>query len=185
MATVRSTSRLEPATWRWRWRWRAPGGRVTGIDVVPRMIERATARGAGIEGVSFGVADLTRLPFPDASMDVVTAGYALRNVPAFEDALRELARVLRPGGRLVTLDFYRPSFAPWRVLFLGYLSGAGSLFGWAWHRAPVVYRYIARSIAHFVSDREFSLALGSAGFRVESVRRKLGGGVAIHRSVRD
>jgi demethylmenaquinone methyltransferase / 2-methoxy-6-polyprenyl-1,4-benzoquinol methylase len=161
-----------------------PGGRVTGIDVVPGMIQRAAVRGAGVESVTFGVADLTRLPFPDASVDLVTAGYALRNVPSYEVALRELARVLRPGGCLLTLDFYRPSFAPWRVLFLGYLSVAGSLCGWAWHRAPVVYRYIARSIAHFVTARDFTCALGTTGFRVLTVRRMLQGGVAIHHATR-
>jgi demethylmenaquinone methyltransferase / 2-methoxy-6-polyprenyl-1,4-benzoquinol methylase len=161
-----------------------PAEMVTGLDVVPGMIERAVVRAGGLHAVHFGVADLTRLPIPDASVDLVTAGYALRNVPSYENALRELARVLRPGGRLVTLDFYRPTFGPWRSAFLAYLSVAGSVFGWLWHRAPIVYRYIARSIAHFVTVDAFSRSLGAAGFEVTSVRSKLLGGVAIHVAIR-
>jgi demethylmenaquinone methyltransferase/2-methoxy-6-polyprenyl-1,4-benzoquinol methylase len=161
-----------------------PVGSVLGLDVVPGMIERATARARGMDAVRFGVADLTRLPIPDGSMDLVTAGYALRNVPSYERGLEEIARVLRPGGRLVTLDFYRPRFSPWRAAFLAYLSVAGSVVGWLWHRAPVVYRYIARSIAHFVTLEEFSRSLGNAGFEVAAVRSKLAGGVAIHVATR-
>jgi demethylmenaquinone methyltransferase/2-methoxy-6-polyprenyl-1,4-benzoquinol methylase len=114
----------------------------------------------------------------------VTAGYALRNVPDFRAALREIARVLRPAGTLLTLDFYRPETAVWRELFLAYLAASGNLVGWAWHGEGVVYGYIARSIRHFVSWQRFSDELAGAGFVVEHVRCKLLGGVAIHRARR-
>jgi demethylmenaquinone methyltransferase/2-methoxy-6-polyprenyl-1,4-benzoquinol methylase len=124
--------------------------------------------------------DMMALALPDASVDVITAGYAVRNVPDFHTAIAEAARVLRPGGVWITLDFYRPAFAPWRVALLGYLRAAGDLVGWTWHRSPVVYGYIARSIDHFMSWQRFSGALESHGFRVRRVRRWLGGGVAMH-----
>lgn len=95
-------------------------------------------------------------------------------------AIREAARVLRSGGTYVTLDFYRPEFLPWRLGLLSYLSLAGNLVGWTWHRSPVVYGYIARSIEHFMSWQAFSQALEHHGFRVVTVRRWLAGGVAMH-----
>lgn len=164
---------------------RVAGARVSGVDASARMIEgakaRRRARAGGAAGrVAFRVGDMTRLEMPDRSVDVVTAGYGYRNVPDFRVGLAEAARVLRPGGRLLTLDFYRPLSTLWRVLFLGYLRVAGDLVGWVWHREPVVYGYIARSIDAFVSAAEFSAALDAAGFQVERVSLKLFGGVAIH-----
>jgi demethylmenaquinone methyltransferase/2-methoxy-6-polyprenyl-1,4-benzoquinol methylase len=117
-------------------------------------------------------------------VDVVTAGYALRNAPSWREALRELARVLRPGGHLITLDFYRPENGLWRVAYLAYLSVMGRIFGRLWHHEPVAYGYIARSIAHFVSWREFADAVEDTGFRIQEVRSKLGGGIAIHHARR-
>jgi demethylmenaquinone methyltransferase/2-methoxy-6-polyprenyl-1,4-benzoquinol methylase len=127
---------------------------------------------------------MTALDASEASVDVVTAGYALRNVPDFRKALSEIARVLKPGGRLFTLDFYRPASPIWRRAFLAYLSAAGNAVGWLWHREPVVYGYIAHSVDHFVSIDAFNAALAETGFLVEHVHRKLLGGIAIHHARR-
>ena len=165
----------------------AVDGSVLGVDASPRMIElareraRREARG-GI--VRFEVGDMSALDVPTASVDAVSAGYALRNVPDYEQAVREIARVLKPGGTLATLDFYRPDAAWWRVLLLAYLSAAGNWVGWLWHREPVVYGYIARSIDHFVSWQRFSATLERHGFRVDAVHTKLLGGVALHFATR-
>lgn len=161
---------------------RAPRGRITGIDASARMIDAACARASSSvhQAPTFRVGDMTALDVADASVDTVTAGYALRNVPDFARALREIARVMARGGRLYTLDFYRPDPVLWRTAFLAYLSAAGNTVGWLWHREPVVYGYIARSVDHFVSADTFSATLASAGFVVERVHRKLLGGVAIH-----
>jgi len=163
-----------------------PQASVLGIDAADGMIERARSRLASSESprVRFETGDLMRLPHDDASVDAVLGGYALRNVPHFEKALSELHRVLRPGGVLLTLDFYRPVFTPWRALFLGYLQLAGSAVGWWWHRAPVIYAYIAHSIRHFVTATEFSAALERTGFRAAARRDYLLGGIALHAAVR-
>ena len=162
-----------------------PGVQVDALDASPRMIEQARQRLAVRDAdvataVTPMVGDMMALPQGDASVDVITASYAVRNVPDARGAVREMARVLRPGGVLVTLDFYKPAFAPWRALFLGYLQVAGDMVGYAWHRDPVVYGYIARSIAHFMTDAEFSELLNDEGFDVVSVQRYLFGGVARH-----
>jgi ubiquinone/menaquinone biosynthesis methyltransferase len=158
------------------------GAHVLGVDASSRMIAIASGRAARDE--KFVVGDMTALDLPDGSVDVVTAGYALRNVPDFRQALREIARVLKRGGRLLTLDFYRPTNVVWRRAFLGYLSAAGNTVGWLWHREPVVYGYIARSVEHFVSIPEFNAALVEAGFAVERVYAHLYGGIAVHHALR-
>jgi demethylmenaquinone methyltransferase/2-methoxy-6-polyprenyl-1,4-benzoquinol methylase len=159
-----------------------PGASVTGLDVSAAMIALAEARRAEsrADRVRFAVGDMSRLDLPDSSVDVITAGYAFRNVPDHTAALAEAARVLRPGGHLFTLDFYRPRNAMWRSLFVGYLTVAGSIIGWLWHRAPVVYAYLGPSVDHFVSWQAFSRSLEGAGLVVDGVRTKLLGGIAIH-----
>jgi len=156
-----------------------------GVDAALAMVQQARSRLGGPDAdvaaaVQVVRGDMMALAIPDASVDVITAGYAVRNVPMAHTAIAEAARVLRPGGVWITLDFYRPAFAPWRSAFLAYLRVAGDLVGWTWHRSPVVYGYIARSIDHFMSWQAFSGALERHGFRVRRVRRWLAGGVAMH-----
>lgn len=162
-----------------------PGLAVTGVDASPRMIAAAQSRHGtagefGSPVVRFAVGDAMRLDLPDASVDLLTAGYCYRNVPDWRAALAEAARVIRPGGIFADLDFFRPAFGPWRALLLWYLRRAGDLVGWAWHRAPVVYGYIAPSIDGFCTRDEFTATLLRLGFTPVEVRSYLGGGVAGH-----
>lgn len=162
-----------------------PGVQVRGIDASEQMVGLARKRhGHSLPHLSFEVGDLMKLQLADGSVDLITAGYALRNTPNWRAAVGELARVLRPGGVLVTLDFYRPTWAPWRVAFLAYLRLAGDWVGWRWHGRAVVYGYIARSIATFTTSSQFSEVLVGAGFEPAKVRRHLLGGVAIHAVIR-
>ena len=171
------------------------GTQITGVDASGEMLTRARARAdaAGAAATAdagrsasaathtrFELGDLAHLTAADASADLITAGYAFRNVAELAPALAEAARVTRPGGAIAVLDFYRPTGTVWRAFFLAYLRAAGNLFGWAWHREPVAYGYIAHSIAAYVSASEFVAALRAAGFDLVAERRYLGGGVAIH-----
>jgi len=150
--------------------------RVMGLDPSPGML----ANRRDSPGVTYVRGDLMALPSPGGSVDVVTAAYAFRNVPDHRAALAEVARVLVPGGVLLSLDFYRPEAEWWRRLFLHYLRLAGNLYGWMWHGEAEAYGYIARSIAKYVTATQFVDDLGGAGFVVEMVRRKLGGGICLH-----
>lgn len=165
---------------------RLPTARVTGLDASGAMIDLAERRRAAdrADRVRFAVGDMSALGLPAASVDVATVGYGFRNVPDYRAALGEVARVLRPGGYLLTLDFYRPENVLWRTLLVGYLTLAGSFIGWLWHRAPIVYAYLGPSVDHFVSWQSFSRSLETSGFVVESVSPKLFGGIAIHRARR-
>jgi demethylmenaquinone methyltransferase / 2-methoxy-6-polyprenyl-1,4-benzoquinol methylase len=160
----------------------ATGRAVVGLDVSLEMLDRASCRAGAprYDVPRFAAGDMVALPLRAASVDVVTVGYGLRNSSRLDLALDEVARVLRPGGHVVTLDFYRPRNPIWRRLFLGYLAVAGSVYGWAWHREPAAYGYIPRSIERFVNADELTRALADRGFDVYHVAGKLLGGICIH-----
>ena len=160
--------------------------RVTGVDPSAEMLVIANQRIAtrGIERVDFHLGDMATLPATDGSVDVITAGYGFRNVPDLEAAVRECARVLRPGGTLGSLDFFLPQNTAWRALFLWYLRTSGNVVGWWWHRTPAIYGYIARSISAFVTARDFTALLQRNGFRVVEQRTMLLGGMGLHVAVR-
>ncbi len=159
-----------------------PAADVTGLDISEAMIEMAEGRRESERAtrVRFSVGDMSKLDVADESVNVVTVGYGFRNVPDHRQALREVARVLAPGGHLITLDFYRPENLIWRKSLVTYLTAAGGAVGWLWHRAPVAYSYLGPSVDHFVSWQGFSRALEETGFVVERVRRKVLGAIAIH-----
>lgn len=168
----------------------ARGATVTGLDITPRMVElaRAKARLARHEGVwpipTFVIGDMTALPFSDRSVDVVTTGYGLRNVPVLEEAIDEIGRVLRPGGQLLSLDFNRPAWRPVREAYLLYLSVVGSALGWVLHGDPDTYRYIPESIRHYPGASGISALLEARGFERVRARRLLGGLMTLHIATR-
>lgn len=161
---------------------RLPHVRVLGVDISRRMVAAAERRRRerAEDRTRFAVGHLPQLPLRDGAADAVTVGYGIRNTPDHVASLREIGRVLRPGGLLLVLDFYRPRNRLWRRLYLTYLAIAGRVYGWVWHRQPVAYGYIAPSIAHYVSWQDLSAALEQRGFVVERVHRKLLGGIALH-----
>jgi demethylmenaquinone methyltransferase/2-methoxy-6-polyprenyl-1,4-benzoquinol methylase len=157
------------------------GARVTGLDITHGMLEiaRGKAAAAGF-GVSFVAGDMTALPFPDASFEIVTTGYGLRNVPRLAVALAEIHRVLSPGGLMLSLDFDRPSNPAIRRLYLMYLTVVGSALGLILHRDPDTYRYIPQSIRRYPGAAGVCALAREAGFTSCRADRVLGGLMAIH-----
>src|SRR5207249_325365 len=90
------------------------GAYVVALDFSVQMLERAVKRHASSRQIYFVRADAQQLPFRDETFDVVTIGYGLRNLAEWETGVKEMIRVLKPGGRLVVLEFGRPNFALWR-----------------------------------------------------------------------
>jgi demethylmenaquinone methyltransferase/2-methoxy-6-polyprenyl-1,4-benzoquinol methylase len=153
-----------------------PGARAIAVDLTERMLRLAQVR--GVRHTICG--DAGCLPFPDASFDCVFVGYGLRNFPNLDAAVCEISRVTKPGGQLVSLDFFLPANAVLRRLYLGYLYAQGAFWGTVLHGQPRVYTYIPDSLRSFVSIDDFSSLLGSRGYCRVSARRFILGGIGLH-----
>lgn len=156
------------------------GARAVGLDVTHRMLEIARAKAVAGRPPGFITGDMMALPFRSASFSLVTTGYGLRNVPELQPAIREIARVLRPGGRLLSLDFNRPENAAVRGVYLAYLTAVGSLTGWFLHGDPDTYRYIPESIRRYPGARGVSALLAGEGFEGIQAIPVLGGLMTLH-----
>jgi demethylmenaquinone methyltransferase/2-methoxy-6-polyprenyl-1,4-benzoquinol methylase len=153
-----------------------PGARAVAADLTERMLQLARER-----GVEHAVcADAGRLPFADGAFDCVFVGYGLRNFPDLGLAVREIERVTRRGGLLVSLDFFLPANALFRRLYLGYLFAQGVFWGLLLHGRPRVYTYIPDSLRSFVSIDEFSSLLRRTGYGQVAARRYILGGIGLH-----
>jgi demethylmenaquinone methyltransferase/2-methoxy-6-polyprenyl-1,4-benzoquinol methylase len=155
---------------------RYPGSRAVAVDLTERMLQ--LAKGRGLRYAVCG--DAGSLPFPDHSFDCVFVGYGLRNFPNLALAVREIERVTRPGGLLVSLDFFLPGNALIRPLYLGYLYAQGAFWGTVLHGRPRVYTYIPDSLRSFVSIDEFSRLLQKTGYDQVNTRRYILGGIGLH-----
>lgn len=160
------------------------GARVLGVDITFRMVQLAAAkRRDGLQHAPrFVAGDMMALPISTGSMDVVTTGYGIRNVPAIEPALAEVARILKPGGIFLSLDFNRPANAIVRGVYLTYLTIVGSLLGLVMHRDPDTYRYIPESIRRYPGAERVSALATAHGFTSCTYIPVLGGLMAIHRA---
>jgi demethylmenaquinone methyltransferase/2-methoxy-6-polyprenyl-1,4-benzoquinol methylase len=135
-----------------------------GVDFTQAMLDVAQQRrGTTNAEVFFARGDALRLPFADGSFDAVTIGYGLRNVADIEQCLREMIRVLRPGGRLVILDFGKPANGLVRALYAGYLRVMLPLMGWLFHRDAQTYVYIIESLRTFPAQRGIEAMMRRAG----------------------
>jgi ubiquinone/menaquinone biosynthesis methyltransferase len=155
----------------------ARGAKTTGLDITHRMLQLAHLRQGDVDLIT---GDMTSLPFRSSSFDLVTTGYGLRNVPDLNTAIDEIARVLKPGGRLLSLDFNRPENAIVRSAYLAYLTVVGSTLGWILHRDPDTYRYIPASIRRYPGARGVADRLAARGFDHVTVIPLLFGLMSLH-----
>ena len=165
------------------------GARVTGLDITGRMIALArrkagSRRERAISAPNWIVGDMGALPVASGAFDAVTTGYGLRNVPDLPRAIAEIHRVLRPGGRFVSLDFDRPESRWLRGVYLGYLTIVGSALGWVLHRDADTYRYIPASIQRYPGARAVAVLLQQSGFTDVRLVPVFGGLMAVHVSRR-
>jgi len=159
----------------------ARGARAVGLDITHRMLQLAQAKSPAAR---FITGDMTSLPIRSASFDLVTTGYGLRNVPDLDAAIDEIARVLRPGGRLLSLDFNRPESAVVRAAYLAYLTGVGATLGWLLHRDPDTYRYIPASIRRYPGARGVAARMEQRGFAKVRIVPLLFGLMTLHAAER-
>jgi demethylmenaquinone methyltransferase / 2-methoxy-6-polyprenyl-1,4-benzoquinol methylase len=150
-----------------------PEAHVVAADLTEKMLRLSNLR-------QTVCADAASLPFASGCFDAVFVGYGLRNFPRLDATIEEVRRVLRPGGVLVSLDFFLPS-RPWlRRLYLAYLYAQGTFWGLILHRRARVYTYIPDSLRSFLSVKEFSALLEKMQFDGVAARPFILGGIAVH-----
>jgi demethylmenaquinone methyltransferase/2-methoxy-6-polyprenyl-1,4-benzoquinol methylase len=151
------------------------GGRVTGVDFSHEMLARAERKAPEFDWVQ---ADAAALPFPDGSFEAVTVGFGIRNLADLEGGLRELARVLVPGGKLGCLEITRPRgiLRPFfRLWFDGLVPVAGKILP-----GGAAYSYLPASVRRFPGPEDLARAMEGAGFAGVGWRLLGGGIVALH-----
>jgi demethylmenaquinone methyltransferase / 2-methoxy-6-polyprenyl-1,4-benzoquinol methylase len=157
---------------------RAGAAVVTGVDFSEAMLERARRKSSSVEWVR---ADLLALPFESGSFDAATIGFGARNLDELDAGLRELRRVLRPGGRLAILEITRPRGAlrPFYSLWFDRLvPAAGRLLP-----GGEAYSYLPASVRRFPEAEELARMMGAAGFDDVGFRLLAGSIVALHTGV--
>lgn len=152
---------------------------VIGLDVSAAMLGRAESK-FGRAGIDWVQGDALHLPFADETFDVVASAFVMRNLPDLTGSFEEMARVLKPGGRLVGLDLTHPPDTAWgNVLRLGFEHGvtrvAGLLSG-----DRSAYRYLPNSLSGYPTADDLSTMLESAGLIDVRYRRLSMGAVALH-----
>jgi demethylmenaquinone methyltransferase/2-methoxy-6-polyprenyl-1,4-benzoquinol methylase len=150
---------------------RRPGARVAGADFAREMLKVGTHKLAGRPGaaerIAAHAADGHQLPYASRAFDGAFSGFCVRNLHNLPKALVELRRVVKPGGTIVILEFFRPaSPRRWSRLFFDrfYNARVLPLLGWAVTGDKAAYQYLPASIARFLSRAEFEQALQLAGF---------------------
>ena len=151
-----------------------PAGRVLGVDISPGMIEIARRRFAVEPGLEFVVGDALALPTDTAAFDAATIAFGMRNLPDYRRGFAEIARSVRPGGRVLCLEIARPRSRLARVLrwwfdrivpVIGRLAGQGSAYG-----------YLVRSVRDYPGPGRIAEIMGEAGL-VDVTWHGLSGGI--------
>lgn len=163
------------------------GARVTGLDFSGAMLAVARRR---LEKepvqprVDFIEGDAMKLPFADNTFDVVTVAYGLRNLADWECGLREMQRVAAPGGRLVVLDFGKPSNPLWRLLYFTYLRLVVPLLGRVFCGDADAYGYILESLRHYPAQAGLHAKMSGAGLENVQTINLLGGIMSLTQAVK-
>jgi demethylmenaquinone methyltransferase/2-methoxy-6-polyprenyl-1,4-benzoquinol methylase len=157
-----------------------PDGRVVGCDFSEPMLELAR-RKSGDEGlpVEFGWADALDLPYGDASFDAVTIGFGARNLADLDRGLVEMARVLKPGGRLVILEITRPHREPLATFYSLWFDRVVPMLG-TFAGDEDAYSYLPESVRSFPEPRELAARMDAAGLTGIRWLLLAGGIIAIH-----
>lgn len=158
-----------------------PEAEVTGADFAEGMLaigrEKATRRGLAVD---LACADGTALPYPDASFDAVTIAYGLRNFADVGAGIREFRRVLRPGGRLVVLEFPPPPKGPLGRAFRLYFTRVLPWIGARVSGHAGAYRYLPASVLAFPAPEDLARSILAAGFDDVTWTPQTGGVSALH-----
>ena len=158
-----------------------PGATVTGIDLSPEMLavpRRKAARKKAANIVALAEGDAENLPFADDSFDVVTVGFGVRNFEHPERGMKEICRVLKPGGKVYVLEFAMPRNRVFGAFYLFYFRKLLPFIGGTVSGEKKAYRYLQQSVEAFPWGDRFAALMEQAGFR-ENTQESVTGRLAI------
>jgi demethylmenaquinone methyltransferase/2-methoxy-6-polyprenyl-1,4-benzoquinol methylase len=150
-----------------------PGSKVVGVDISSGMLEvgRSKVRAKDLEGrVRLDLGDGEQLPYEESSFDAVTVAFGVRNFENLEQGLRDMRRVLQPGGTLAVLEFSQPTAWPLRSLYLFYFKNILPRIGRMVSKDASAYTYLPNSVQAFPYGEAFAAKLREAGFKSVRIR---------------
>jgi demethylmenaquinone methyltransferase/2-methoxy-6-polyprenyl-1,4-benzoquinol methylase len=159
--------------------------RIIGVDFCRPMLQIANSKASqlGFE-VPFIEGDALSLPFRDRSFEGATIAFGLRNLTTVETGFTELLRILKPGGRLVVLEFSKPTTPVLRSLFRIYFTRMLPFLGGVISGSKSAYQYLPESVSHFPDQNELARIMRRAGFEEVSFQNLSGGIAALHLGMR-
>ncbi|MBY0084408.1 demethylmenaquinone methyltransferase [Brevibacillus sp. M2.1A] len=158
-------------------------GNVVGLDFSQNMLDVGAYKvaNAGVgNNVKLVNADAMNLPYEDHTFDFVTIGFALRNVPDVQQVLNEMARVVKPGGKVVSLEVSKPPFIPYRKLFYLYFYKILPFIAKLTVNKYEEYAWLPQSLTNFPDSRELASMFQKAGLDPVQVKLFMGGVSALH-----
>jgi demethylmenaquinone methyltransferase/2-methoxy-6-polyprenyl-1,4-benzoquinol methylase len=153
----------------------APGGEVVGSDFSEGMLEHARRKGQGVAGVRFEQANALALPYRDGEFAAATVGFGARNFSDLDQGLREMTRVVSPGGRVVVLEITTPTKPPLSTFFSLWFDRIVPLLG-----RDEAYTYLPNSVKRFPGPEALAGAMAAAGLRDIRWILTAGGIIALH-----
>jgi demethylmenaquinone methyltransferase/2-methoxy-6-polyprenyl-1,4-benzoquinol methylase len=152
-----------------------PGGEVVGSDFSEGMLEQARRKAEGVAGVRFEQANALALPYGDGEFAAATVGFGARNFSDLDQGLREMARVVRPGGRVVVLEITTPTKPPLSTFFRLWFDRIVPMLG-----RDEAYTYLPNSVKRFPGPDALAGAMAAAGLRDIRWILTAGGIIALH-----
>lgn len=159
-----------------------PSGEVTGLDFSQNMLNVGIekVKSLGLKQVNLIHGNAMELPFPDNSFDYVTIGFGLRNVPDYLQVLKEMNRVLKPGGIAVCLETSQPTLAGYKQLYYFYFKFIMPMFGKLFAKSYKEYSWLHESARNFPGMKELARMFETAGFKDVYYKPYSGGAAAVH-----
>ncbi|MEZ5425432.1 MAG: bifunctional demethylmenaquinone methyltransferase/2-methoxy-6-polyprenyl-1,4-benzoquinol methylase UbiE [Pyrinomonadaceae bacterium] len=159
--------------------------RVFGTDFCRPMLERAAEKSSD-EGlvIPYLEGDAMALPFEKETFDAVTIAFGLRNLSHWEDGLRELARILKPGGKLCVLEFSAPVVPGFRQVFQFYFKKILPRIGGAFSGSQDAYEYLSESVSRFPDQKGLAEMMSGVGLKQVTYKNLTGGVAAIHTGIK-